>query len=177
MSDDDVCEHQYANYLRMMSERDALRTEVERLREDYQAACEARMTFHDELDAVQRQVADLRAGIEAAVVTMNREAYRQPTPWVDRLANRLCALLAESGEQPGDEGVTVEWGVGYGDRHVATPSREEAEEWIADDDAWNPGEERWLVMRQVGPWTHAANARNVERLEKALATLKGGGRR
>ena len=61
-----VCEHQNANYLRMMSERDELRAEVERL----------------------------RAGVEAAVVTLNREVYRQPTPWIDRLANRLCALLA-----------------------------------------------------------------------------------
>lgn len=54
-----------------------------------------------------------------------------------------------------DTDVTVEWGVGYGDQRIAAESREDAEEWIADEDAWAPGEKRWLIMRQVGPWTRA----------------------
>lgn len=123
MSGNDVCEHQNANCLRMMSERDEAR----------------------------RALADLRGQIAALADTKPGATGRA-----------LRALLAGSGEQPDDEGVTVEWGVGYGGQRVATPSREDAEEWIADDDAWNPGEERWLIMRQVGPWTRAARITREE---------------
>jgi len=48
-----------------------------------------------ESDEARRQVAALRAGIEAASVEWNREAYRRPTPWIDRLANDLRTLLAQ----------------------------------------------------------------------------------
>lgn len=119
----DVCEHQNANCLRMMSERDALRAEVERLREDYQAACEARMTFHDELDEAQRQVADLRAALTELDGVMHHHADRADgAEWVlsraradlraQYIRNGVCLLcgggVLDSGEHIDPERHTAE---------------------------------------------------------------------
>lgn len=49
---------------------------------------------------------------------------------------------------------TTEWGVHEPASHrtTAVPSRYEAEAWMGDEDAWNPGEPRTLVSREVTEW-------------------------
>ena len=94
-----VCEHQNANYLAMMSERDALRAEVERLRREVAAGIEtergSNATARRLLAEAREQVADLRAGIEA----LRDRAARLG---LDEAAEDANTLLAGSGEQPGE---------------------------------------------------------------------------
>lgn len=48
---------------------------------------------------------------------------------------------------------TTEWGVREpGGRTSAQPSRDEAEAWIADPEAWLPDEVPTLVSREVTEW-------------------------
>lgn len=81
-----------------------LRAEVERLRAEQERhalandGCVPGAAYRD-LAAAH---ADLRAGIIAAVTALNREFYRRPVTWIERLAKDLRALLAGSGEQPGE---------------------------------------------------------------------------
>ncbi len=96
MASNDVCEHQNTNYLRMMSERDALRDVVREL--------DAVMHHHAErADAAEAEVERLREGIFAAATVLNREFYRLPATWVGRLAADLRALLAGSGGQSSED--------------------------------------------------------------------------
>lgn len=142
VASNDVCEHQNAQYLRMMSERDALRAEVERLRDRQRTVpvyhCETHLCGScagckrdgvlDENTALRQQVADLRAGIIAAVTVLNREFYRRPVTWIERLAKDLRALLAGSDEQADRWEYGVRWGDEPDDsRPTLCDSREHAE--------------------------------------------------
>lgn len=66
-------------------------------------------------------------------------------------AEQVAALGVGDGE--------VEWGVREEGRTTASCSREDAEGWINDEDAWNPGEVRTLVRRTVGPWVEVTDER------------------
>jgi hypothetical protein len=51
-------------------------------------------------------------------------------------------------------GEPVEWGVEDSiGRVTVCPSRAEAEAWLDDVDAWNPGEPRWLTARPTRGWS------------------------
>lgn len=120
-----VCEHQNANYLRMMSERDALRAEVERLR-----AVSATQPYETErelavaLDEARRELADLRAGIEALLPGETVNVYAGGGNLVSQRRvvdpDHLRTLLAESGEQPGERDATPDEAhdIGYAKGHT-----------------------------------------------------------
>lgn len=171
-----VCYHQNAQYLAMMSERDALRAEVERLRGVERGWQHDRAEWERERDEARQQLADLRAGIEAL-------ADAKP----GATGRALRALLAGSGEQPGERARCSGCGPGYrvgdeGCRHRPAPVPSDSADALRDRVAealWNfdrPVTQGWaeavrVAERNVGGYTAADVWAYRSRADAVLAVV------
>lgn len=95
----------------------------------------------------ERYIEGLENGLGAKVRDVTYRLVESGLSW-NEASSRVDALAAAMPT------TTTEWGVREPNsaRTTAVPSREEAEEWMGDEDAWNPSEPRILVAREVTEW-------------------------
>lgn len=94
-----------------------------------------------------------KIGGEAGLIEECRRLAAHPDQ-IRQVVPHFFEMLADVLAARGDAATPteVEWGVREEGRTTASYSREDAEDWINDEDAWNPGETRTLVQRTVSAW-------------------------